>query len=59
LRLVHSFQAGHVVDKDHLAELWKLTRQQVRPPEDAPAWHVHFDQRVQTTPLSTFEEVRA
>lgn len=46
-----------IVEKDHLAELWRLTEQQVRPPEDAPAWHVHFDQQVSTTPLSVFEEV--
>lgn len=48
-----------VVEKDHLAQLWKLTQQQVRLPDDSPRWHVRFDHAVQTTPLTTFEEVLA
>jgi hypothetical protein len=46
-----------VVQPEHLAELWKITEQQVRPPDDAPRWTVTFDQSVATTPLATFEEV--
>lgn len=48
-----------VVEKDHLAELWRLTEQQVRLPDDATPWRVRFDEQVQTTPLATFEEVCA
>ncbi len=48
-----------VVEKEHLAELWKITQQQIRPPEDAPRWNVRFDQVVHTTPLAVFEEVLA
>jgi transposase len=46
-----------VVQKDHLAEVWKLTEQQIRVPDNAPRWNVRFDQAVATTPLATFEEV--
>ena len=48
-----------VVDKDHLAELWKVLAQQVPPPADAPPWTVRFDQAVQTTPLAIYEEINA
>jgi transposase len=48
-----------VVEKQHMAELWRLTQQQVHLPDEAPRWHVRFDQHVQTTPLATFEEVIA
>ena len=46
-----------IVEKDHLAELWKITRQQIQPPPDAQRWQVTFDQSVQQTPLTRFEEV--
>ncbi len=45
-----------VVEKQHLAELWKITEQQIKPPDGAPRWRVTFDQAVATTPLMTFEE---
>jgi len=48
-----------ITQRDHLAELWKLTEQQIRPPKDAPRWHVRFEQSVQSTPLMTYEEVLA
>jgi len=48
-----------IVEKDHLAELWKLTQEQIKVPDDAPRWNVRFDQSVATTPLTTFEEVLA
>ena len=46
-----------IVEKDHLAELWKITQQQIQPPPDAQRWQVTFDQSVQQTPLTRFEEV--
>ena len=46
-----------VVQKEHLAELWELSRSQAPLPKDAPRWSVTFDQAVATTPLATFEEV--
>jgi transposase len=46
-----------VVQPEHLAELWKITEQQIKPPDDAPRWSVTFDQAVATTPLARFEEV--
>ena len=48
-----------VVQKEHLAELWKITEQQIKPPDDAPRWRVTFDQAVAATPLATFEEALA
>lgn len=48
-----------VVRKEHMAELWKITRRQIKPPDDTPRWTVTFDQAVATTPLATFEEVMA
>lgn len=48
-----------IVDKDHLAELWKLTSQQIKPPENSPRWNVCFDQNVEQVELSTFEEVNS
>lgn len=50
-------QAGQsIVEKDHLAELWKVTQQQV-PVPDGARWSIHFDQTVQQMPLTHFEEV--
>jgi transposase len=43
-----------IVNKDHIAELWKLTEQQVRPPQ-GPRWDITFQQSVQQVPLSVFE----
>lgn len=45
-----------IVNKDHIAELWKLTEQQIKPPSKTP-WKVAFEQNVQQRPLSVFEEV--
>jgi transposase len=45
-----------IVEKDHLAELWKITRQQVPVPEGS-RWRIDFDQTVQQMPLTRFEEV--
>lgn len=45
-----------LVHKEHLAELWKLTEQQVRP-EPRPRWDISFSDTVQTVPLRVFEEV--
>ena len=59
---------GHVVvtvddmiiaERDHLAELRKITNERVPLPDDAPRWTVRFDQAVATTPLTTCEEVVA
>ncbi len=50
-------QAGQsIVDKEHMAELWKLTAEQTRNP-GLSKWHVTFKQSVQQVALSDFEEV--
>lgn len=46
-----------IVDKDHLAELWKVTQQHVTVPKTSPAFTLAMAQQVQTAPLSRFEEV--
>jgi transposase len=45
-----------IVEKEHLAQLWKITQQQVRVPE-GNRWRIHFEQDVQQMPLAAFEEV--
>ncbi len=45
-----------IVEKEHLAELWKITERQVQVPEDK-RWQIRFEQAVQQMPLSRFEEV--
>ena len=45
-----------IIEKEHLAQLWKITQQQVPVPENA-RWRIHFDQAVQQMPLARFEEV--
>lgn len=54
-----AIKAGQsITHRDHLAELWKLTAQQVAPPPDTqPRWRIHFNQRVEQASLSQFEEV--
>jgi len=53
-----AMKAGQcIVDKDHLAELWKMTEQQIRPPKTGVPWSVKFNQPVHKTPLGVFEEV--
>jgi transposase len=46
-----------IVERDHLAELWKITNERIALPADAPRWHIRFDEAVATTPLATYEEV--
>lgn len=45
-----------IVQRDHLAELWRITERQV-PVPSGPRWHVDFTPTVQTMPLARFEEV--
>jgi hypothetical protein len=45
-----------IVKREHLAELRKITKQQTAVPE-AARWHVDFQTRVDTLPLTRFEEV--
>jgi transposase len=45
-----------IVEKDHLAELWKITEQQIRPPEGV-RWQIDLEPSVEQIPLSRFEEV--
>lgn len=52
-------QAGQcIVEREHLAELWKITQQQVPVPA-SPRWRIDFESTVQQMPLSCFEEVMA
>jgi hypothetical protein len=39
-----------------LAELWKITAQQVEPPPDRPRWNIEFSNDVEQVPLSRFEQ---
>jgi len=48
-----------IVEREHLAELWRITNERVALPDDAPRWTLRFDQAVATTPLTTFEEAFA
>jgi hypothetical protein len=48
-----------IVDREHLAELWRITNERVTLPDDAPRWTVRFDEAVATTPLVRYEEVVA
>lgn len=47
-----------IVCKEHLAELWKITAQQVSPPPaEQPRWTIEFTQDVDQVPLTRFEQV--
>ena len=49
-----------IVEKDHLAELWKITERQVRVPEGSSnRWRIDFTPVVERLPLTAFEEVVA
>jgi hypothetical protein len=48
-----------IVQKDHLAELGKLTLQMTPPPEESYRWKVVFTDAVQQMPLASFAEVCA
>ena len=55
-----ALRAGQqIIAKDHLAELWKITEQQVQvpPAPNGERWCLHRHYAVQSTPLSRFEEV--
>jgi transposase len=45
-----------VVEKQHVAELWKLSAERTPVPRE-PRWHLDLAPRVQQTPLWVFEEV--
>lgn len=45
-----------IVQRDHLAELWRITERQV-PVPSGPRWHVDFALAVERMPLAAFEEV--
>lgn len=47
-----------IVNKEHIAAVWKLTAQQMRPPP-VTRWNITFQPCVQCTPLSVFETVSA
>jgi transposase len=50
-------QAGEsIVNKEHLAELWKLTEEQTRNPE-RQKWQINFALSVQAASLAQFEQV--
>lgn len=46
-----------ITDKEHLAELWKLTQAQTPLPQNHPRWQVDFEEHVQQASLAQFEEV--
>lgn len=48
-----------IVNKEHLAELWKITEQQIKPPVERASMRLTFQQAVAKTPLSRYEEVSA
>jgi transposase len=45
-----------IVEKEHLAELWKLTAERTPVPRE-PRWHLDLTPSVQQMPLTAFEEV--
>ena len=45
-----------VVEKDHLAELWRLTAERTPVPAE-PRWRLELESQVQQMPLTIFEEV--
>jgi len=45
-----------VVEKEHLAELWKLTAERTPVPRE-PRWQLDLTPSVQQMPLAVFEEV--
>ena len=45
-----------IVDREHLAELWKVTAQRITPPEEV-SWQLTGQLEVQQAPLSGYEEV--
>ena len=45
-----------VVDKDHLAELWRVIDTQTKRPE-GPGWQLRFRQDVQQMPLCLFDDI--
>ena len=47
-----------IVDKEHLAELWKLIDEQTKEPT-RPSWELTFKQAVEQVPLARFEGVTA
>lgn len=55
---VAATRAGQsIVCKEHLAELWKITAQQVAPPADRPRWNIDFTSEVEQVPLTRFEQL--
>lgn len=52
-----ALKAGQcIVDREHLAELWKITSQRIAPPAEA-GWQLTGGVEVQQVPLTTYEEV--
>jgi len=52
-------EAGQcIVQREHLAELWKITQEHVAVPT-ASRWQIDFEPTVETVPLACFEEVLA
>jgi len=52
-------EAGQcIVQREHLAELWKITQEHVAVPP-ASRWQIDFEPTVETVPLACFEEVLA
>jgi len=45
-----------IVDKEHLAELWKITEQQIQPPSEVK-WQQQDQEAVEQVNLDVFEEV--
>jgi len=45
-----------IVNKEHMAELWKITNEHVVAPK-ARSWEVRFHDAVDVVPLSRFEEL--
>lgn len=52
-----ALKAGQcIVEREHLAQLWKITAQQTAPPAEVP-WQLTGAVAVQQAPLSVYEEV--
>lgn len=46
-----------IVEKEHLAELWRVTQEQIQAPPRGVRWQIGMAQTVEQVPLQHFEEV--
>ena len=45
-----------IVDKEHIAELWRITNEHISAPKER-SWEVRFSDTVDVMPLTSFSEL--